>query len=99
MAKETKTIHGLKVSVDPEIFTDWDFSMDLANMLDDIDDDTTDAAVARIKTLNRVIDAMFGKSQFEKIKAKLREENDGKLPVEVVTEFLNQAITAFTPKN
>lgn len=99
MAKETKTVHGIKVTVDPTIFNDWDFSMDLAEMLEEVDEDSTEAAVKRIKTLNRVVDALFGEDQFSKIKAKLRDQNDGHLPVEAVSEFLNQAIVAFTPKN
>lgn len=99
MAKITETVMGIKVSVDDDIFTDWDFAHDLADLKDIFDGNSTDDTVESIRLIDRIVDQMFGKKQFDHVKAQLRKANGGRLPMSVVGDFIGEAIKVFTPKN
>lgn len=87
--KETRQVQGINVTLDPEIFEDWDVFETMTDFLNPETDDQNKMLATR-----RLVDLVLG-DQFESIKKKLRAANGGKLPTEKVGEFVAQTIEAF----
>lgn len=87
--KETRQVEGIDVTLDPEIFQDWDV---FETMTDFLNPDTTDEK--KMLATRRLVDLVLG-DQFDDIKKKMRAARGGKLPTEAVGEFVSKTIEAF----
>lgn len=87
--KETRQIEGIDVTLDPEIFQDWDV---FETMTDFMSDETTDEE--KMLATRKLVDLILG-DQFPSIKKKMRAARGGKLPTEAVGEFVSKVTQAF----
>lgn len=96
MAKETKKVLGIEVTLDPDILQDWDVVNDIVSVMND--DDGQERSSKELKemfgTLNRLIKVLYG-DEFENIKATLRDKHNGNLPFEIVSQFIGETFNAF----
>lgn len=89
------TVQGITVEdVTPDKFNDFDFLEAVATMTDP---DAGDLDV--IRSMSVAGPLVFGSKQWKRIKAELREQNDGKLPGECVITFIFGTMTAIKSKN
>lgn len=80
--------------VTPDTLNDFDFLETIAVMSDpDADDGEKLRAIANIGPV------VFGAPQWKRIKAELREQNDGKLSAETAIGFINDVLAALNAKN
>lgn len=97
MAKETKAVRGIEVTLDPDVLQDWDVVNDLMALTpgEDADDEKSiEETKAMFEAMNRIADTLYGKD-FDRYKRKLRSANGGKLPVDLVVGFINDTFEAF----
>lgn len=87
--KQTRQVEGIDVTLDPEIFEDWDV---FETMTDFMSEDATDEE--KMLATRRLVDLILG-DQFGEIKKKMRAARGGKLPTEAVGEFVSKTIEAF----
>lgn len=89
------TVQGITVEdVTPETLNDFEFLEVIAAMGDpDADDNEKLRAIANIAPV------IFGSKQWKRIKAELRERNNGRLPNEVVMSFIEDTLAALNAKN
>lgn len=98
--RQTKIVAGVKVTINPEILTDWDVCMKLADVMDtDGNMEDQNIAVGKIHTVDEVLTMIFGQKQFRRIRDELRSKNGGTLPVEVMMKFLSGVFEEFEQKN
>lgn len=88
-------VHGVKVEgVTAETLNDFDFLETIAVMSDPDADDG-----AQLRAITSIGPIIFGAKQWKRIKAELREQNDGRLPNEVVMSFINGIMAELNAKN
>lgn len=88
-------VHGITVEgVTPEDLNDFEIMEAFAIM----SDPDADAGV-RLRAIASIAPVIFGAKQWKRIKAELREQNDGRLPNEVAMEFITGVIDALSSKN
>lgn len=97
MAKETKVIQGVRVSIDPGVFNDYRVAKKMVHLQSIIESDENDPTV--LIDFDDLANLIFGKRQFERIQNQLAKENGGILPANAVFEFFNSAVSEFAPKN
>lgn len=87
--KQTRQVEGIDVTLDPDIFQDWDVFEALTDFMSTETDDQEKMLATR-----RMVDLVLG-DQFVSIKKKMREARGGKLPTEDVGQFVSKTIEAF----
>lgn len=92
---DTITVQGIAVEgVTPDTLNDFGFLEAIAVMSDpDADDGEKLRAIANLGPV------IFGAKQWRRIKAELREKNDGRLPAEAVMGFIDGILTELNAKN
>lgn len=89
------TVQGISIEgVTADTLNDFDFLEALAVMGDP---DSTDMDI--IRSLSAIGPVVFGSKQWKRVKAELREQNDGKLTGECVIAFVNDTMAALKAKN
>lgn len=89
------TVHGIEVEgVTPETLNDFEF-MEVIAILSDPESEPNE----RLRAIADVAPIVFGKAQWKRIKAELREQNGGKLPVEAAMGFINDTVLELKAKN
>lgn len=89
----TYEVSGIKVTIDPDILDDWDFSEAVAETSDEtLPLEVRNAAVFRVARM------LFGED-YTRIKGELREQNDGRLGNEAMGQFLTDTIMEIKAKN
>lgn len=88
-------VQGITVeNVTPDTLNDFEFLETIATMSDpDADDGEKLRAIASIGPV------VFRPKQWKRIKAELREQNDGRLSAEIVMEFINGVMAELNAKN
>lgn len=94
-ALDVLVVQGIEVEgVTRETLDDFEF-MEVIAIMGDPDADGDD----RLRAIANVAPIVFGKSQWKRIKAELRERNNGKLPVDAAMGFINETVLALNAKN
>lgn len=90
MAKETREVRGIKVSVDPRLFTDWDFVMKMSEAMGGFggDEASVEDSIRGMRITDDLLTQALGAEQKAMVFDKIRENNDGFIPVQEVTLFL-----------
>lgn len=92
---KTVTVMGIAIEgVTSDAFNDFEVMEAFAVMTDP---DATEAETMRAMASFGPI--IFGSKQWKRIKAELREQNGGRLPVEAAMGFINDAMTEMKAKN
>lgn len=86
---KTITSCGVRVTLSPGVFDDWRIVEMIADMQD------SDASP---QLLVRFLRTLLGRDQYERAMREL-EEDDGRLPVERVTEFLTGLMAGIDPNS
>lgn len=95
MANITKQIKGIDVTLDPEVLQDYEVLMLLTKTVSDPGKELTpEESIESMKAMDEIAHIIYGK-KFDGIKKKLRTANGGKLPVELVAEFIGETFTEF----
>ena len=88
-------VQGIEVEgVTRETLDDFEF-MEVIAIMGDPDADGDD----RLRAIASVAPIVFGKAQWKRIKAELRDRNGGKLPVDAAMGFINETVLALNAKN
>lgn len=91
MAKVRKTVHGIRLDIDPRIFTDVAFVDAMTLLMEDEDTDDEEEQASRgadaMKAVKEMAGIVFG-DNLKKIQKKLRDENDGFLDYETWIQFI-----------
>lgn len=98
MAKETKTVDGIKVTLDPAVFNDYRVTKKMVMVQAATNGGTTDDPYILLD-FDDLATLIFGKSQFERIQEQIAKRNDGFVPTQAVFDFFGKATSAFAPKN
>lgn len=105
MAKETVTIDGVKLSIDPEIFSDWDVYQamtDFVRIQQKIEKEervaTQKESMRQAEIMAQLVVDIFG-DDFDDIKDQIRKEHNGRVPVRVVMDLVSKAAVELAPKN
>lgn len=89
------TVQGIAVEgVTPDTLNDFEFLEAVAVLIDEAEDDA-----AKLRATASIAPAIFGKTQWRRIKGELRERNDGRLTAETVMQFIDGALTELKAKN
>lgn len=89
------TVQGITVEgVTPDKLNDFDFLEAIATMTDP---DAGDMDI--IRSMSAVGPIVFGAKQWKRVKAELREKNDGRLTGESVVDFVFEVMAALNSKN
>lgn len=80
--------HGVKVTISPKILNNWH----MVDLLADIEDNPTPSTMVRFLRL------LLGTDQYRRVVDELTLE-DGSLPAERMTEFLQDVMTGLDPKS
>lgn len=81
-------------NVTPDALNDFEF-LEAVAVLSDPDADDGE----KLRAMAGIAPAIFGAKQWKRIKAELREQNDGKLTAETVMQFISGVIEALKAKN
>lgn len=98
MAKETKTIDGIKVTIDPRVFNDYRVAKKMVQVQALSESEDEDNAYILVD-FDDLANLVLGRQQFERIQARIAKDNDGIVPSDVVFEFFGKVMTEFAPKN
>lgn len=89
------TVRGIWIEgVTPEVFDDFELMEAFASMTDPDADNAE-----KLRATAKIAPTIFGSKQWKRIKAELREQNDGKLPTDTVMEFVGEAMDVLEAKN
>lgn len=92
---DTITVNGITIEgVTPDTLNDFDFLETIATMSDPEADDGE-----KLRAIANIGPVVFGAPQWKRIKAELREQNDGRLSAETVMAFINGTLAALNAKN
>lgn len=92
-SKKTVEVDGVSVEIDTEVFDDFDLVECIA---DSENPDATDAQ--RLSATVRLFRLLFG-PEYARVKRELRAAHDGRLTVEVMTDFASGVFEAVGAKN
>lgn len=98
MAKETKIVDGIKVSVDPAIFNDYRVAKKMVQV-QMLTKDGNDENPEILIDFDALATLIFGERQFEKIQDHIAKANGGIVPTQAVFDFFGNAVSEFAPKN
>lgn len=89
------TVQGIAVEgVTPDTLNDFEFLEAVAVLIDEAEGDA-----AKLRATASIAPAIFGKTQWRRIKGELREQNDGRLTAETVMRFIDGVLTELKAKN
>lgn len=90
MAEETRIVYGVKVKVDPRLFSDWDFVMKMTGAMEGFDDSNPSASesIRAMRVVDEILDEALGAKQKAAVFDAIRKENDGYLPVNNVSMLI-----------
>lgn len=93
--QETIVVRGISIEgVTKETLNDFEF-MEVIAVMGDPDADDSE----RLRAIADIAPIIFGRAQWRRIKAELREQNGGKLPVEAAMGFINDTVMELNAKN
>lgn len=105
MAKETAIIDGIELSIDPEVFSDWDVYQamtDFVRIQQKIEKEervaTQKESMRQAEIMAQLVVAIFG-DDFDGIKDQIRKKHNGRVPVMVVMDLVSKAAVELAPKN
>lgn len=88
-------VQGIAIEgLTPDTLNDFDFLETIATMSDPDAD-----SVEKLRAMANAGPVIFGSKEWKRIKAELREQNDGRLNAETVMEFINGVIAELKAKN
>lgn len=87
---KTITSCGVKVTLRPDVFDDWRVVEMIADM--------QDGDNASPQLLVRFLRTILGRDQYDRIMRELEEE-DGRLPVSRITDFLSELMAGIDPNS
>lgn len=98
-----KTVDGIKLDIDPRIFSDVAFidgmtALMLVNNDNDDEEEQAEQSAQAMNELREVAALVFGK-QLKPIQKKLREQGEGFLSYDKWIEFIVDVVNAFQQEN
>ena len=88
---KTVTVQGIEVTVNPRVFDDWQ-TLELMS-LSNPDDGSAPSGTAGFKLFRRVLGSQCDKVQ----KALAEKDEDGFVPVEVLSSFIQEVMSKVAP--
>lgn len=99
MAKQTKEVAGVKVTIDPDVFNDWDVIVLMSRIGGAADGgDDAPSLYSQVADMDKLLTIIYGE-QLDGIKDHIREDNGGFVPAAAIADFLNATMEAFNLKN